>query len=129
MAITAIPGYDYGSVARAPLNLADLDALKQSVLLGDDDVAALRRTRPVLEPQVDAILMCGTDSSARIRSSSAHSPVRMASPTPTTSPRCANASDVGSSTPRTQTTTKNGSIISSQSDAVTSVRRKTARTT
>jgi len=56
MAITAIPGYDYGSVARAPLNLADLDALKQSVLLGDDDVAALRRTRPVLEPQVDAIL-------------------------------------------------------------------------
>ncbi len=52
----AISGYDYGSVPRAPLSLADLDDIKQSALFGDDDIAALRSTRPVLEPHVDAIL-------------------------------------------------------------------------
>lgn len=43
-------------IPRAPLDLADLDKLRATVLLGDDDVAALRRSGPILEPQVDAIL-------------------------------------------------------------------------
>lgn len=40
----------------ATLTPTDLDRMKQAVLLGDDDVAALRRSRPILAPQTDAIL-------------------------------------------------------------------------
>lgn len=54
----AIPGYTLGTdaVPRSPLTLADLDLLKQTVLLTDDDITALRMSRAVLEDQVDAIL-------------------------------------------------------------------------
>lgn len=41
---------------RSPLTVADLDRLRQVVLLGDDDLAALRQSLPILEPQVEQIL-------------------------------------------------------------------------
>ena len=53
-----IPGYRYGDegLARSPLTLAELDLLKQTVLFGDDDVAALAQAADVLEPQTHEIL-------------------------------------------------------------------------
>jgi len=54
----SIPGYTHGtkSVARSPLSLADLDALKKTLLFTDEDVRALRQSREVLADQTDAIL-------------------------------------------------------------------------
>lgn len=56
--MSAIPGYTYGTreVPKAPISLADLDLLKKTLLFGDDDVKALRRSRDVLSDQTDAIL-------------------------------------------------------------------------
>lgn len=53
-----IPGYIHGSheLTGSPVSLDDLSKLKQTVLLTDDDLAALRMSLPVLEPQVDAVL-------------------------------------------------------------------------
>jgi hypothetical protein len=53
-----IPGYTYGhpDVPRAPLTLEELDLMKATVLLGEDDIAALRMSRDVLEDQVEQIL-------------------------------------------------------------------------
>lgn len=55
---TTIPGYIYGTeaVPRSPVTLAELELMKKTVLFGDDDVAALRRSLPILEPQVEQIL-------------------------------------------------------------------------
>lgn len=52
------PGYRYGDqgLERSPITLEDLDLLKQTVLFGDDDVAALARAGDVLESQTDQIL-------------------------------------------------------------------------
>jgi hypothetical protein len=44
------------AVPRAPLDLDDLEKLKATLLFTDEDVAALRMARPILEPQVEAIL-------------------------------------------------------------------------
>ncbi|MCW5934701.1 MAG: protogloblin ApPgb [Fimbriimonadia bacterium] len=53
-----IPGYSYGTsdVPRAPLSMSDLDLLKKTVLLSEEDVKALRMSRDVLEDQVEEIL-------------------------------------------------------------------------
>ncbi len=53
-----IPGYRYGDegLVRSPLSLAELDLLKQTVLFGDDDVAALAQAAEVLAPQTHEIL-------------------------------------------------------------------------
>jgi hypothetical protein len=53
-----IPGYTHGTaaVARSPVTPAEFERMKQSVLFGDDDIAALRESYPVVEDQVDAIL-------------------------------------------------------------------------
>jgi hypothetical protein len=58
MSATAIPGYTYGTdaVPRSPLGLDELERLKQVVLLGDDDLAALRRSREILAGEVERIL-------------------------------------------------------------------------
>jgi len=58
MSQTDIPGYTYGTaaVARSPVSLQDLELLKATLLLGDDDLAALRRSGEVLAPQVEEIL-------------------------------------------------------------------------
>jgi hypothetical protein len=53
-----IPGYTYGTdaVARSPVSLQDLELLQATLLLGDDDLAALRRSGDLLAPQVEDIL-------------------------------------------------------------------------
>ena len=53
-----IPGYRLNdpSLPRSPLSRRDLDELKGSLLLGDADVAALRKARAVVADQVEAIL-------------------------------------------------------------------------
>jgi len=55
---TDIPGYTYGTdaVARSPVTLDELELLKATLLLGDDDLAALRRSGDLLAPQVEEIL-------------------------------------------------------------------------
>jgi hypothetical protein len=58
MSQTDIPGYTYGTaaVARSPVSLQELELLKATLLLGDDDLAVLRRSGEVLGPQVEEIL-------------------------------------------------------------------------
>lgn len=53
-----IHGYTYGNdrLQRSPVTLDDFEKLKATVLLGDDDLKALRESRAVLEPQVDEVL-------------------------------------------------------------------------
>jgi Protoglobin len=55
---TDIPGYTYGTdaVSRSPVSLGELELLQTTLLLGENDRAALRRSGEVLEPQVEAIL-------------------------------------------------------------------------
>ncbi len=54
----SIPGYTLGqvSVPRAPISLEDLSLIKKTILLGDDDIAALQASAPILADQTDAIL-------------------------------------------------------------------------
>lgn len=51
-------GYRYGEtdLAASPVTVADLDALKASVMWSDDDAAALRSAAEVLVPQTEQIL-------------------------------------------------------------------------
>jgi hypothetical protein len=55
---TDIPGYTYGTdtVSRSPVSLDELGLLQATLLLGEDDLAALRRSGDLLAPQVEAIL-------------------------------------------------------------------------
>lgn len=55
---TEIPGYTYGTeaVPRSPINLEELELLQASLLFGENDRAALRRSKDLLAPQVEAIL-------------------------------------------------------------------------
>lgn len=54
----SVPGYAYGQAGlqRAPYTLTDLEALQKTLLFTDEDVRALRRSKPVLADQTDAIL-------------------------------------------------------------------------
>lgn len=58
MSQTDIPGYTYGTdaVPRSPVSLDELELLQATLLLGEDDRTALRRSRDLLAPQVEAIL-------------------------------------------------------------------------
>lgn len=58
MSATPIPGYTLGSaqVARSPLSDADFDTLKQTVLLGEDDLRHLRLAGDLLADQIEAVL-------------------------------------------------------------------------
>jgi len=58
MTQTDIPGYTFGTdaVARSPLGLDELELLKATLLLGDDDLAALRRSGQFLAGRVEEIL-------------------------------------------------------------------------
>ena len=58
MSQTDIPGYTYGTdaVPRSPLSLDELGLLKATLLMGDDDLAALRRSGQVLAGRVEEIL-------------------------------------------------------------------------
>jgi hypothetical protein len=55
---TDIPGYTYGTdaVPRSPLSLGELELLKATLLLGEDDRVALRRSGEVLAGRVEEIL-------------------------------------------------------------------------
>jgi hypothetical protein len=55
---TDIPGYTYGTdaVPRSPLSLQELEPLKTTLLLGEDDLAALRRSGDLLAGRVEEIL-------------------------------------------------------------------------
>jgi len=56
MQTDGIPGYAYGSVSRAPFGVDELSLLKQAVLFGPDDEAALRMAGEVLADQVEDVL-------------------------------------------------------------------------
>ncbi len=53
-----IPGYRYGDsgLARSPIDVQELKLIQASLLMTDDDIAALRRSKAILEAQTDAIL-------------------------------------------------------------------------
>jgi hypothetical protein len=53
-----IPGYTYGTdaVPHSPVSLEELELLRATLLLGEDDLAALRRSGKVLAPRVEEIL-------------------------------------------------------------------------
>lgn len=57
-AMPSIPGYrlDDPALPPSPLTLADLEELKGSLLLGPDDIAALRKAESVVGDQIEAIL-------------------------------------------------------------------------
>ena len=58
MSQTDIPGYTYGTgaVPPSPVSLQELELLRSTLLLGEDDLAALRRSGDILAPQVEEIL-------------------------------------------------------------------------
>jgi Protoglobin len=58
MSQTDIPGYTYGTaaVSRSPVSIDELELLQATLLLGEDDRTALRRSSDLLAPQVEAIL-------------------------------------------------------------------------
>lgn len=56
MQTAEIPGYSYGRAGRSPLTPDDLALLKQSVLFGPEDEAALRQAGEVLAGQVEDVL-------------------------------------------------------------------------
>lgn len=58
MSTLSIPGYALGSqtLESSPLSDADFELLKQTVMLGDDDIAHLRMAGAVLDDQVEAVL-------------------------------------------------------------------------
>lgn len=51
-----IAGYSFGAGARSPLDLGDLDLLKQTVLFTEEDEGYLRMAGEVLEDQTDEVL-------------------------------------------------------------------------
>jgi hypothetical protein len=55
---TDIPGYTYATdaVARSPVSLQELELLQATLLLGEEDLAALRRSGDILAPQVEDVL-------------------------------------------------------------------------
>jgi hypothetical protein len=55
---TDIPGYTYGTdaVPRSPVSLEELQLLQTTLLFGEDDRAALRRSGDLLAPRVENIL-------------------------------------------------------------------------
>jgi protoglobin len=55
---TDIPGYTYGTdtVPHSPVSLDDLQLLQSTLLLGDADLVALRRSGDLLAPRVEDIL-------------------------------------------------------------------------
>lgn len=56
--MSPIPGYTHGTsaVVRSPVSLADLDLIKKTLLLEDDDVRHLRASHAVLADQTEQVL-------------------------------------------------------------------------
>jgi hypothetical protein len=53
---TNIPGYDYGTVARSPVSLKELQSLERAAGLSDVDMKWLRAAGPILTPQAEQIV-------------------------------------------------------------------------
>jgi hypothetical protein len=53
-----VPGYTYGnsSLAPSPVSLSELESLKKTLLLSDEDLAYLRLSAAILKDQTEAIL-------------------------------------------------------------------------
>lgn len=53
-----VPGYTYGqpTLAKAPFTLADVAAIKKTLLFGEEDERALRQSKAILADQTEAIL-------------------------------------------------------------------------
>ena len=53
-----IPGYTLGdrSIQRAPITLAELEEIKKSLLMSDEDIRYLRMSHDVLEPHVEELV-------------------------------------------------------------------------
>jgi hypothetical protein len=53
-----IPGYAYGSSSlnKSPVTMQEFESLKRAMLLGEEDIRALKMSREILEGQTDAIL-------------------------------------------------------------------------
>lgn len=53
-----VPGYTHGTsaVTRSPITLADFARMKETVLFGEDDAAALRLSHDVVKDEIEAIL-------------------------------------------------------------------------
>lgn len=58
MTASAIPGYTFGTseVAPSPISDAEFALLKQTILIGDDDLRYLRLAGEVLDDQIEAVL-------------------------------------------------------------------------
>jgi hypothetical protein len=58
MAVTAIPGYTYGTdaVLHSPVSLDELELIKATLLFDEDDRDALRSSSEILAPQIEAVL-------------------------------------------------------------------------
>ncbi|HXF54834.1 MAG TPA: protoglobin domain-containing protein [Hyphomicrobiaceae bacterium] len=58
MASVSIPGYRLGdpSLPKSPVTASDLAMLKASLLMGEEDIAALRKAHDVVKDQIEAIL-------------------------------------------------------------------------
>lgn len=54
--MNTIKGYDYGNVTTSPFTLADLEALKATVLFGPEDERYLHMAGEVLQDQTDDVL-------------------------------------------------------------------------
>ena len=54
----AIPGYAMGqnTLAKAPYTLAEVESLKRTLLLSEEDIRYLRMSKPILADQTEAIL-------------------------------------------------------------------------
>lgn len=53
---SAIPGYAYGAVGHSPVTLDELQALKATVMFGEEDSALLHRAGELLGDQIEEIL-------------------------------------------------------------------------
>jgi hypothetical protein len=58
MTSPSIPGYRLGdpTLPKSPISADDLEKLKASLLLGEDDLAALRKAHEAVKDQIEAIL-------------------------------------------------------------------------
>jgi hypothetical protein len=127
---TDIPGYTYGTdaVPRSPVSLDELELLQATLLLGENDRAALRRSSDILAPQSMPSSTSGTASLVPTPTYSPRSPTLTANPT-----RCIwrpydAGSASGSSTPPGQNSIRLGLTTNTRSAYATPAGARTTPT-
>jgi hypothetical protein len=127
---TDIPGYTYGTdaVSRSPVRLGELGLLQATLLLGEDDRAALRRSVTCWHPRSRQSSTSGTASSVPTRTSWPPSPLLTANPTRGIWPPCGSGLAAGSSTPPVPSSTKHGWTTRTKLGCATPARARTAPT-